>query len=296
VRDSESLVHRPGGRIDLPQATLCVVVAADRFGIATLHQLRGRIGRGELLGEQQRGFDELRALDPVTDLELLLAVRDAVSPPPANHYIALPVPPKPLSVAEARAIDQHASQVLGMPTLLLMENAGIAVAAAARELGSRFVVLCGPGNNGGDALVAARQLGRARCQVHVLAAPDPQRAPDAALQLAILQAAGWPVVVGQLPTDTPAAGAVWIDGLFGVGLQRPLVGEARRWVEVCNAAPGPRLAIDLPSGLHGDTGEELGAAVRADVTVTLVAEKLGMQTPSGRARCGRIVVAGLGLP
>lgn len=183
-----------------------------------------------------------------------------------------------------------------MPTLLLMENAGVAVAAAARELGSRFVVLCGPGNNGGDGLVAARQLGRDRCQVHLLAPPDPQRAPDAALQLAILQAAGWPVVVGQLPATAPAPGTVWIDGLFGIGLQRPLAGEALRWVQACNAAQGPRLAIDLPSGLHGDTGEVLGAAVCADATVTFVAEKLGMQTPGGRAHCGRIVVAGLGLP
>jgi len=206
------------------------------------------------------------------------------------------VPPKPLSVAEARAIDQHAISVLGMPTLLLMENAGIAVAAVARELGRQFVVLCGPGNNGGDALVAARQLGREHCQVHLLAEPDPQRAPDAALQLAILRAAGWPLVCGQLPAGTTAADVVWIDGLFGVGLQRPLVGEALRWVNACNAAPGPRLCIDLPSGLHGDTGEVLGAAVQGDVTVTLVAEKLGMQTPSGRAHCGRIVVASLGLP
>ena len=201
-----------------------------------------------------------------------------------------------LTVAQARAIDRDASERLQMPTLLLMENASRAVADAARTLGDRFVLLCGAGNNGGDGLAAARHLGRACCSVHLLAEPDPQRAPDAALQLCILRAAGWQVAVGELPAAGAHGGAVWIDALFGTGLERPLTGAARAWVEACNAAAGPKLAVDIPSGLHGDTGRVLGAAVVADVTVTFVAPKVGMTVGDGPRCCGRVVVAGLGLP
>lgn len=201
-----------------------------------------------------------------------------------------------LSVAAARAIDVDAAVRLQMPTLLLMENAARATAEVARTLGERFVVLAGAGNNGGDGLAAVRHLGCARCTVHLLAEPDPQRVPDAALQLRILRAAGVPVVVGALPDLDAHAGAVWIDALFGTGLARELTGTARAWVEALGRARGPKLAVDIPSGLHGDTGAVLGAACRADVTVTFVAKKLGMRTATGRAHCGRIVVVGLGLP
>jgi NAD(P)H-hydrate epimerase len=200
-----------------------------------------------------------------------------------------------LSVAEARAIDADAAQRLGLPTLVLMENAARSVAEVARTLGARFVVFAGAGNNGGDGLAAARHLGWQRCAIHLLAEPDAAKAPDAALQARVLRAAGARLVVGELPAAA-LAGAVCIDALFGTGLDRELTGAARAWVEACDRAPGPKLAVDIPSGLHGDTGAVLGAALRADVTVTFVACKRGMLTPAGRAHCGRIVVAGLGLP
>ncbi len=201
-----------------------------------------------------------------------------------------------LTVAEARAIDRAAVQRLGMPTILLMENAGRAVADQARALGDRWVVLAGAGNNGGDGLAAARHLGRDRCAVHLFAEPDPDRAPDAALQCRILRAAGWPLAVGAMPNLEAHGGAVWVDALFGTGLQRPIEGDARRWLDACNQARGRRLAVDIPSGLNGDSGAILGAAVRADVTVTFIAPKVGMTIGDGPRCCGRIVVAGLGLP
>ncbi len=201
-----------------------------------------------------------------------------------------------LSVAEARAIDRDAVERLSMPTLLLMENAARSVAEVGRTLGDRFVVLAGAGNNGGDGVAAARHLGMSRCAVHLLAEPDAVRAPDAALQVRILRAAGWRLVVGALPDLAVHRGAVWIDALFGTGLDRQLVGDARQWVEAFDRAQGPKLAIDIPSGLHGDTGQVLGVACHADVTVTFVAKKRGMTTATGIAHCGRIVVAGLGLP
>ena len=201
-----------------------------------------------------------------------------------------------LSVAEARAIDRDAAARLGMPTLLLMENAARSVAEVAKTLGDRFVILAGAGNNGGDGLAAARHLGLSRCAVHLLAEPDPERAPDAALQLRILRAAGWRPVVGALPDLAAHRGAVWIDALFGTGLDRELTGAARQWVEAFDRAVGKKLCVDIPSGLHGDTGAVLGACCHGDVTVTFVGRKVGMTTPSGLLYCGRIVVAGLGLP
>lgn len=201
-----------------------------------------------------------------------------------------------LSVAQARAIDRSAVERLGLPTLVLMENAARSVAEIARTLGERFVVLAGPGNNGGDGLAAVRHLGVARCTVHLLAEPDPHKCADAALQARVLRAAGARFVVGALPELDAHAGAVWIDALFGTGLDRELTGPSRAWVEAFDRARGPKLSVDIPSGLHGDTGVVLGAACHAEVTVTFVAPKLGMLTPSGRAHCGRIEVVGLGLP
>ena len=204
--------------------------------------------------------------------------------------------PNALSVEQARAIDRDAHERLGMPTLLLMENAARSVAEVARTLGKRFVILCGAGNNGGDGLAVARHLGFGACAIHLLAEPDPARAPDAALQHQILRRAGATLHVGVAPDADEHAGAVWIDALFGTGLTRELTGDARAWVETFNGATGHKLSVDIPSGLHGDSGEVLGVACRADVTVTFVAAKVGMRTETGEQHCGRIAVVGLGLP
>lgn len=198
-------------------------------------------------------------------------------------------------MAQARQLDRDAEQRLQMPSILLMENAGRGVADAARALGDRYVVMAGSGNNGGDGLVAARHLGR-NGVVHLLAEPDPQRSPDAALQLRILRHAGYPIVVGTAPDLQANAGAVWIDAMFGTGLSRPLEAAALSWVELLGRAEGPKLCVDIPSGLHGDSGEVLGAAVRGDVTVTFAAVKLGMTLRQGPEHCGRIIVVSLGLP
>ena len=200
-----------------------------------------------------------------------------------------------VSVAEARAIDRDAVERLGMPSILLMENAARGVAEQARRLGNRWIVLCGTGNNGGDGLAAARHLGPT-CAIHLLAEPDAQRAPDAALQLRILRAAGRPIDVGD-ELDPVPAGVVWIDALFGTGLARPIDGLAAAWIEAMNAACGPRLAVDVPSGLDADHGIPLGTAcVRADVTATFEAPKLGLVRPEAAPYVGRLVVVPLGLP
>lgn len=200
---------------------------------------------------------------------------------------------RPISVAQARALDRDAVERLGMPSILLMENAARGVAEHARRLGDRWVVLCGPGNNGGDGLAAVRHLGR-DARAFLLAQPDPARTPDAALQLSILERAGIVVRVGELPPIDDDA--VWVDALFGTGLERPLTGAARAWVEQLDRARGRKLAVDIPSGLHGDTGEVLGFACRCDVTVTFEAPKHGLLVPAAQPYVGRLEVVPLGLP
>ena len=200
---------------------------------------------------------------------------------------------KSISVAEARAIDRDAVERLGMPSILLMENASRAVADAARGLGDRFIILCGPGNNGGDGLAAARHLGSA-AQVYLLKEPDVGRCPDAALQLSILRAAGHTVSMGELPAPTEEG--VWIDAIYGTGLDRAIEGEGRRWIEAFNEGRGPKLCVDIPSGLHGDTGEVLGVACKGDLTVTFAAAKHGLLTEVAQPYVGRIEIASLGIP
>ena len=184
-----------------------------------------------------------------------------------------------------------------MPSILLMENAARAVAENARLLGERFVILCGPGNNGGDGLAAARHLGP-HAAVWLLAEPDRDKTPDAALQLAILRKAGHPVSVGdELPTVVPGQRRVWIDALFGTGLSRPIEGRATAWVDRFNEGIGPKLAVDVPSGFDADGGRPLGeTVVRADVTVTFAAPKHGLVRDGASEWVGRLVVGELGIP
>jgi NAD(P)H-hydrate epimerase len=201
-----------------------------------------------------------------------------------------------LTVAQARAIDRHAVEVLGMPSILLMENAARGVAEAARRMGSRYVVLAGAGNNGGDGLAAARHLGSA-ARVCLAFEPDPAKSPDAALQLRILKAAGREILA-ELPVEELARpDVVWIDALFGTGLTRAIEGRAADWILCANAARGRRLAVDIPSGLCGDRGSPLGeACVRAERTVTFEAPKVGLLAAGAAGFVGAIEVVSLGLP
>ncbi len=214
----------------------------------------------------------------------------------------------PISVAEAREMDRHAVEDLGMPSILLMENAARAVADAARELGSRFAVVCGPGNNGGDGLAAVRLLGPENCVYWLPTEPDPHRVPDAATQLSILRAAGWepseewPAANGVAGFDS---GLVWIDALFGTGLGRKLSGRAKEMVQVMNRSPAPVVAVDVPSGLDADTGLVVGSegahdvascAVRATRTVTFATPKHGLLAQSASDYVGELLVGPLGIP
>jgi NAD(P)H-hydrate epimerase len=175
----------------------------------------------------------------------------------------------------------------------LMEAAG---AAVARETARAFpagpiVVLCGPGNNGGDGFVAARLLAERGLEVGVALLGD-----RAALRGdAALAAADWTGPLAPLDAADPSLADLVVDALFGAGLVRDVESEARAAVERVNAAGRPVLAVDIPSGIDGDTGQVRGAAVRATATVTFARRKPGHLLFPGRAHCGPVEVADIGI-
>jgi NAD(P)H-hydrate epimerase len=198
-----------------------------------------------------------------------------------------------LTIAEMAAADA-AAVAAGVPGITLMENAGAAVtrAIAARFAPRPTLVLCGPGNNGGDGFVAARHLAAGGWPVRLalLGARDRLRG-DAALA-----AAAWDGEVLALDPKLLQGVELVVDGLFGAGLARPLDGIARDTIEAAGRGAAPVIAIDVPSGVHGDTGAVLGAAAACALTVTFHRAKPGHFLLPGREHVGELVVADIGIP
>lgn len=198
-----------------------------------------------------------------------------------------------VTVEQMRAIDEGAAGA-GVPAATLMENAGRAVAAAVAQ---RFAprptaVVCGPGNNGGDGWVAARTLRALGWPVWV----ETLTPREALHGEAAAAAAAWYGDTFTMGQDTPRAELI-VDALFGAGLSRPLEGEAARLAAIVQDAPERVVAVDVPSGLDGDTGEPLGElSFCAAVTVTFVRKKPAHVLLPGRALCGEVVVADIGAP
>jgi hydroxyethylthiazole kinase-like uncharacterized protein yjeF len=202
-----------------------------------------------------------------------------------------------LSVKEMARADE-AAIAGGVPGLDLMEAAGAAVAGEIRERFSRrpIFVLCGPGNNGGDGFVAARLLGEAGWPVRVsLLGSAGELGGDAAVN-----AGRWSGQVETLGEGLPEDCRLVVDALFGAGLARPLEGAARAAIEGVNerveAGDIECVAVDMPSGIHGNSGEILGVVPKACLTVTFFRPKPGHLLFPGRLRTGDLVVADIGIP
>ena len=198
-----------------------------------------------------------------------------------------------LDPTEMARADRFAVE-MGTPSLTLMERAGTAVAdvVARHPYTTRIVVLCGPGNNGGDGFVAARILVQRGFKVRLALLGDRDRLSGDALQAA----ERW-----RHPVEEPAAldldqAGLIVDALFGAGLARDLDGAARALVERMAASGKPIVAVDLPSGLDGATGKVRGAAAPARETVTFFRRKPGHLLEPGRSLCGRVRVADIGIP
>ncbi len=195
-------------------------------------------------------------------------------------------------------MDRVAIEELGIPGYTLMSRAGAAVTQAAHERfphARHWLILCGAGNNAGDGYVIARIAADAGLDTRVVAVSDPdQLRGDAAQAWSDFQQAG-----GQLvdfgPGELERVDLV-IDALLGTGLDRPLAGKYLDVVHAVSASGRPVVAVDIPSGLHGVTGEVMGAALRADLTVTFVGLKQGLYLGSGPDHTGELVFADLAIP
>lgn len=206
-------------------------------------------------------------------------------------------------IADIRAVERAALARLAPGTL--MERAAQAVAAEAERLlralpaGTEVRVLAGPGANGADALLAALRLGQAgyRTRAWSLGADLPADADSAAVHRRWRAAHGAPAALAGFAQDAGTSRALVLDGLFGIGLARPVAGAAAAALAHAARAGWPVLAVDVPSGIDADTGAIVGgpagAASRAVATVTMIADKPGLHTGEGRAHAGRVIVAGL---
>jgi len=210
-----------------------------------------------------------------------------------------------LSRDQVRAFDKHAIAQLGIPSVVLMENAGRGAAQTLQSLGIRgkVVIACGKGNNSGDGLVIARHLANWGHDPLVLLFANPiELSVDCAIQWNIVQKMHLSTQIWgdqQIDEANLAAtldSAEWIvDALFGTGLTGPLREPFARIVALMNASRARRFAVDIPSGLDCDSGEPLGVTVRAEHTATFVALKAGYANPACAEFTGRINVVDIGI-
>jgi NAD(P)H-hydrate epimerase len=205
-----------------------------------------------------------------------------------------------------QSVDRRAIEEFGIPSLVLMENAALGVVDA---IGAEFpgahsvAVFCGPGNNGGDGLAIGRHLAvRGYAVTIFVAAGGRELRGDAAIQLGICRGMGLDlreiqpeeVIAGAV--ESAAASDVVVDALFGTGLGRPLEGRIADLISALNEVPRPRVAVDLPSGLSGDSPDVFGPVLEADLTVTFAAPKIPHVFLPAAALTGRVVIADLGIP
>jgi NAD(P)H-hydrate epimerase len=210
----------------------------------------------------------------------------------------------PLSRQQVRELDRQASEAYGVPGVVLMENAGRGAVEALLGLGvkGKVVVCCGKGNNGGDGFVMARHLDNQRIPIHILLFARPEALTgDAAINYQIAARSGLPLSIfsGESIDLTEVtrqlAEADWIvDALYGIGLQGPVRAPIDQVISAINKAGKKVLAVDVPSGLDCDTGQPMGATVRADHTVTFVDAKMGFSQP--QAWLGEVHVVDIGAP
>lgn len=206
----------------------------------------------------------------------------------------LPLADLLLSPDAMAAVDRDAA-ASGIDSYGLMEKAGQAVAASALRHfpeALRFVVLCGPGNNGGDGYVAVRALRQAGAAVRLFHIGDPKRLKGDAFSAF----ADCPIVGEAIASYAPRPGDVVIDAIFGAGLSRPVPDEVAAVIAGIAELEIRVIAVDLPSGLDGRSGQILGAAFHAARTVTFMTRKPGHLLLPGRDLCGKLEVFDIGIP
>ncbi|MBQ7535815.1 MAG: NAD(P)H-hydrate epimerase [Stomatobaculum sp.] len=203
---------------------------------------------------------------------------------------------------QAKAADRYAIDVLKIPSLTLMERASrfVANAVLAAEKNAPAVILCGVGNNGADGVCVGKMLREAGLQPKVLICGSLEKASWEFLrQLSEFKASGGIPEYIHKSEDFQSAAAeavLLVDAAFGIGLKRPLEGIWKDVILAADSLDCCRIAVDVPSGINSDTGEAMGAYVRADETFTFGRNKTGLTTGTGAAAAGRICVCDIGIP
>ncbi|MGI9233195.1 MAG: NAD(P)H-hydrate dehydratase [Woeseiaceae bacterium] len=202
------------------------------------------------------------------------------------------------SVASVRELDRCAIEDHGIPGYTLMTRAGAMAVRGARQRfpgAERWQIICGAGNNGGDGYVVARLAAGDGVVVSVLSLVEPEKLTgDAATAYQDFAAEGGVVMPWEGDLDSDAD--LLVDGILGSGLERDVAGAFGEAVAAINAHPAPVLALDIPTGIHGDTGQILGSAVRADLTVTFVGLKTGLFLNDAPGFCGELIHESLDIP
>lgn len=204
---------------------------------------------------------------------------------------------KALTCSQMKMLDANAIHNMHMPSLVLMERAALATVAALKERlkpgeKPKILVLCGSGNNGGDGIAVARILFLEGLQAEIFMVGNPDKMTEETRHQ-------WEIASRyQVPvTNNPiwSEYTVIVDALFGVGLSREVGGRYTQVIEAANQASALKIAVDIPSGIHGDTGQILGTAFHADCTVTFAYTKRGLCLYPGRTFAGDVVVADIGI-
>jgi hydroxyethylthiazole kinase-like uncharacterized protein yjeF len=207
---------------------------------------------------------------------------------------------KTVTVAEMRELERKAIDEIGIPSIILMENAGRAVSEIAVNMlgeasGKKIAVICGTGNNGGDGFVSARFLARKNAEVRVYIVGKKSFVKnDPAVNLNILEKAGIEVREISLFKDIEAD--LIIDAIFGIGLRGEVKEPSLSVIRDLNKRNMPVLSVDVPSGLDADSGDVLGEAVKAAKTVTMQFPKKGFYLNKGLENTGEILVVDVGIP
>ena len=206
---------------------------------------------------------------------------------------------KVVTAAEMKEIDRITIEEYGIPAPVLMERAGLAVAAKVEELhaGRKVLILCGSGNNGGDGLAAARNLHNRGYHVKVIMlSRTDSLSPDCKAQYRTAKKTGIRIEFRKTLSSADFHGAFIVDAIFGTGLSRPVTGDLAALFRSVNEAKVPVLAVDIPSGISADSGEILGESIKAGHTVTFGLPKRGHLLFPGAGFTGSLQVEDIGFP
>ncbi|GAB5046921.1 NAD(P)H-hydrate dehydratase [Thermodesulfovibrio sp. TK110] len=205
---------------------------------------------------------------------------------------------KVVTSSEMAEIDRLTIEHYGIPSMLLMERAALAVSEHVLELNpENVIVLAGPGNNGGDGIACARILKNKIKNVKIFQLfSDEKLSSDCKTQLDIAKKFKLPVIEGYpIENEIMQADAI-IDAIFGTGLKRAIEGDIARFIENLNSFKKPVLAVDIPSGISSDTGEVMGVAIKAKITVTFGLPKRGHLVFPGKEYTGKLFIEDIGFP